>query len=1195
MIPPVQVGNKPVVFISSRLGEFAEARVALDKAIQDKFDYRTFRFEERARPHPPRKTYRAGIEQSQFFVGIYGVGYGWVDDDAGMDISGIHDEWRLADGVPRLVFVMKTDVPRDPRLHSLLQEIGKDVSYVEFSTTDELVSAALIAIQGLAHELILTASSTATTRRTEGRQELIRTYATRHIRECAFYTEALAGALKSSRRVFITGRPGSGKTAALFLLAKENPSVYVSVRNMPLLRLAADIANGIATLTGKAPAEYTSVEDALAACERAIRTSGVRVLVDDVDQNPDVTYSLLTIGAGSGSIVFAGRKVPHGMPLDVTLVECQGFTEGEALSYLSEAVSGIDAERIKDVVKRADGNPFYLSLFASRPGEDAPVSLAGYHSRIYDGIPSPGKELLGILAFAQIPLRCDDLAGAISSYRNQTVSAIAVQQEVATIGEVVIQSGEYLRVFHPAFQEYVIDRHRHDGTCYSLHRALASMFVRRGELHLRVFHEVSAGECPSDAGQLAEAWSMAHVTGFMKIARTLLAKDIKVARAESDRRRAGYALFHASVIKRDRVSGLAALRIVSLAEKHFLSCGNTEWAMIAENLKATFLVNADRGPEGLDILKKAAHHWHEAGLADAEAMARTNLGYVYIKLGRLLEAEAECRKAGELHAATGNTFGRALALLNLNTVHIARQDNDRVLSTATELLRLAARLHSPRVAAAAHNALTAYYRRKGKLERARAEAEKAVAIAESLCDWDCLATNKGNLGNVYGDQKKCREAERCYQEARALGVKHGSREHVAMATKMLADLAEEEGKDSAAVELGNEAVAEYRLAGNSYRIGTSASDQGARILRIAGFEWRKAIEYFREGASEFWKAGLTNESCRCYIAAVGACDIRHKYADGAALFGEALSKMNSADTIFETVSLLWAMSKWGPGMAAAMSPDIIFGSIRRLVDPRGGKRELLALARASGATAKLLGHSADRAFLGFLRDIAASLDLERSDQMVKALALLLTQVPASTTKPALDDLLGCLGGRSDVLFFRTEDWLGDQWLVGLPGEGVPMVEIRCGDDVQQRVTAAAMAMLVLAQRDIVATAIEPEGWKRLSCRFVLFSEKECREKEIPLPKYFPAKVQFCVAYPADETRNDDKAMAAVFVGDECLRHLDMRNNPCGMDIYYLNSEVVSEILVQLGNIRPNSRKGKALRRKLMVEVFDFKVRDDKES
>lgn len=48
-------------------------------------------FELGARPYPPRDLYRAYLEQSDVFIGIYAESYGWVGP--GMEVSGLEDEY----------------------------------------------------------------------------------------------------------------------------------------------------------------------------------------------------------------------------------------------------------------------------------------------------------------------------------------------------------------------------------------------------------------------------------------------------------------------------------------------------------------------------------------------------------------------------------------------------------------------------------------------------------------------------------------------------------------------------------------------------------------------------------------------------------------------------------------------------------------------------------------------------------------------------------------------------------------------------------------------------------------------------------------------------------------------------------------------------------------------------------------------
>ena len=65
------------VFISSTLGELAAERAAAQRAIR-RLHLVPVTYESGARPHPPRSMYRAYLDQSQVFVGIYWQRYGWV-------------------------------------------------------------------------------------------------------------------------------------------------------------------------------------------------------------------------------------------------------------------------------------------------------------------------------------------------------------------------------------------------------------------------------------------------------------------------------------------------------------------------------------------------------------------------------------------------------------------------------------------------------------------------------------------------------------------------------------------------------------------------------------------------------------------------------------------------------------------------------------------------------------------------------------------------------------------------------------------------------------------------------------------------------------------------------------------------------------------------------------------------------------
>jgi predicted ATPase len=124
------------VFISSTLNELADERRAVREAVE-RLRLTPVMFETGARPHPPRALYRAYLDQSDVFLGIYWKSYGWVAPDE--TVSGLEDEYLLSGDRPKLIYV-KSDRQRQPRLAGLLDRIREDdrAAYKSFTDADEL-------------------------------------------------------------------------------------------------------------------------------------------------------------------------------------------------------------------------------------------------------------------------------------------------------------------------------------------------------------------------------------------------------------------------------------------------------------------------------------------------------------------------------------------------------------------------------------------------------------------------------------------------------------------------------------------------------------------------------------------------------------------------------------------------------------------------------------------------------------------------------------------------------------------------------------------------------------------------------------------------------------------------------------------------------------------------------------------------
>ena len=130
------------VFVSTTIGELAPERGAAAEAIASLL-LAPVLFELGTRASSPRTMYRAYLDHSDIFVGIYWQRYGWVAP--GMDVSELEDQYELASDRPRLIYVKEPSGERDDRLAAFLRKIEADgqASYKVFNEPDQL--AALLA------------------------------------------------------------------------------------------------------------------------------------------------------------------------------------------------------------------------------------------------------------------------------------------------------------------------------------------------------------------------------------------------------------------------------------------------------------------------------------------------------------------------------------------------------------------------------------------------------------------------------------------------------------------------------------------------------------------------------------------------------------------------------------------------------------------------------------------------------------------------------------------------------------------------------------------------------------------------------------------------------------------------------------------------------------------------------------------
>jgi predicted ATPase len=399
-------------------------------------------FESGARAHPPQAVYRAYLEQSDIFLGIYWQRYGWVGP--GMTISGLEDELRLAADMPRLLYVKVPGPGIEPGLLRMLDEITAEgvASYKKFTDASEL------------RELVAGDLATMLTERfgapdRGGRWPVIPSPVTALVgrdTDIAEVTRMLAA--PEGRLVVLTGAGGAGKTRLALAVAERtrrqwaDGAAFVDLSPVSEPRLVPDVIASALGIVGQGR------ERPLDTLKRVLAERDMLLVLDNFEQVLDaapVLADLLKSVPGLRVLV-TSRVVLRVRGEQEWRVEPLGVPPpGSTLAVLAEvpavrlfvdrvrdvqpgfALTSQNAAAVAEVCRRLDGLPLALELAAASmrlltpdqmltrlPGQlERPGALADLPDRqqtltstiqwSYDLLPAPAQRMLARLSVFDAP------------------------------------------------------------------------------------------------------------------------------------------------------------------------------------------------------------------------------------------------------------------------------------------------------------------------------------------------------------------------------------------------------------------------------------------------------------------------------------------------------------------------------------------------------------------------------------------------------------------------------------------------------------------------------------------------------------------------------------------------------------------------------------------------------------------------
>lgn len=302
------------VFVSSTLKELAPERRAARAAIE-RLALAPVMFELGARPHPPRELYRAYLEQSDIFVGVYWEQYGWIAP--GEAVSGLEDEWNLAPDIPKLIYLKRSE-HREGRLDDLLGRIrgDDDASYVAFADAAELADLVTADLATLLAERF-DAASARTAPLAEPAAEVFSTEPVRppspltrlvgRDAELATVTRMLT--VEGQRLVTLTGPGGIGKSRLAVEAARAVEAAFpdgvVFVDLAPVLD-AGLVITAVANALGIRDTGDPPLHEKLA---RALGRRRLLLVLDNVEQVVEAAPELSAMLAASSACALATSRI----------------------------------------------------------------------------------------------------------------------------------------------------------------------------------------------------------------------------------------------------------------------------------------------------------------------------------------------------------------------------------------------------------------------------------------------------------------------------------------------------------------------------------------------------------------------------------------------------------------------------------------------------------------------------------------------------------------------------------------------------------------------------------------------------------------------------------------------------------------------------------------------------------------------
>jgi tetratricopeptide (TPR) repeat protein len=832
------------IFVSSTIGECASERVRVREAIVS-LNHEPFLFEDAgARPYPPRTLYLRKLRESDIFVGIYKLSYGWVAPEA--EISGLEDEYREAikSGIPCLLYIYADRTSRDPRLTALLAEFEQGGNtFSHYQSSDDLYTRVRDDLTSVIVERFLRMRSV--------EPMVVVDFGSKSSADSSVSVierpqleQAILLRLGTEPILAVVGGPGSGKTIALSLLAKNNRFHFISASGIQPGELIQIINNRLRASRAAEAEYFLSSDNALTALKEEIeRHYEITLVIDDLfdDQSRDTISELLKTSTGVYRLVYSTSET--GVPAEHPRFVIPPLTEEEASQLFNKSAWVSDSAARSRLIAISGGNPLLLRYVLDSGSEVPPPSLVTIATTGYLRLLPRAKEILAYLAISGAQLSLEEIVQLVTEGPGAPSQVLA---DLEPAKEFLVETVFGFTLKHQHQRHAIIGAlQEHPQALAYYARRVARLLRRRGDnvLAFRVLDHVSDNDrIPAGYAAIFDA---SRVHDFRTV-RPILVAMIRALGDSADFEdvvRLHLGLSDAALVLGDLKESDESLRI---AEETAKESGDPTLIGFAHEVSVWHGAITHWDASSIEALRALRDTYRDEGDVWSFGRMALEISALNIRMDRFVDAAQEAADARAAFSEVSDAYGESLATMNLASALSGIPGRELELEQVLRDIRESQRVGpSKRVRAWFANLMVRRLRRERNFSAAKRYAQEAIEIGNELGELHLVALNRINLGNVLRDEGNLREALREYEAASALSNKLGELGTEASAERLISSIHLSLKEMDLALQHGSHAVAVLQ--------GSAASSDAAECLEQLG-DVQKELRRDAEARENFLKA-----------------------------------------------------------------------------------------------------------------------------------------------------------------------------------------------------------------------------------------------------------------------------------------------------------------------------------------------------